>query len=162
MHSSSSSRRRSARDRRMAAIVLALGALVALSLGIANALAAHPKSGNWTGQFKYKGTLITSEALTFKVSGNKVKKFAITPFLPNKCGSGGPPPKEKSKNATIHKGKFSGAAEVVFQGKVTGKTKVSGKFTSSKKATGTLKTTFPSTPQCAASYTFTAKPATGG
>jgi hypothetical protein len=142
--------------------ILALAAAAALTLGATGAFASSAKPGNYLGQFKYHGTLITSEVLSFKVSGNTVKKARITPFLPSKCGAGGKPPTMKSKNGKIKNGKFTAVAEEVFQGKVTGKSKIEGKFTSPKKVKGTIKSTFPKLPQCTATYTFTAKPATGG
>ena len=79
------------RARSALAAILTLAAAAALALGVTGAFASSVKNGNYLGQFKYHGTLITSEVLTFKVSGNTVKKARITPFLPNKCGAGGPP-----------------------------------------------------------------------
>jgi hypothetical protein len=77
-------------------------AIAALALS-AVALAAKPVKGA-----TYKGHYGTSNVVRFKVSANgkTVTKMHFATFPPNKCGSGGPEPKQSSKPATITNGKF--------------------------------------------------------
>ncbi len=67
------------------------------------ALAAKPVKGA-----TYKGQYGTGNVVRFKVSANgrKVTRMHFATFPPNKCGSGGPEPKQSSKPAKITNGKF--------------------------------------------------------
>jgi hypothetical protein len=138
------------------ATVLALATAV---LGTSAALAVSIKPGSYSGPESYKGSTSSTEFVTFTVnkSKTKVKKLRLVPFVANKCGSGGPPPKETSKTAKIKNGKFTGTVkEIATDGSVSAKGKVTGKFKAGGKVTGSVKGVLPKAPQCNATLQFTA------
>jgi hypothetical protein len=142
-------------------VVLALGAVLVLAVGAA--IAASIKPGKYSGPVSFQGTKSTTELVTFTVpsSKTKVKKLRLTPFIPNSCGSGGPPPKETSKAAQIKNGKFTTTVkELKTGGGFFGKATVKGKFKSGGKVSGSFKSKIPGHPECNATLQFTAQ--TGG
>jgi hypothetical protein len=134
-------------------------AVLALLLVAAVAVAAKPVKGG-----TYAGTLTAapSETVTFKVSqnGKKVSGLKVSPFEPNTCGAGGPPPPQSSKPAKIRKGKFT--ATVIYKtttGKVAARAKVTGTFVKGRREKGVVKTAFTdrSTKSCEAPFKYTTK-----
>jgi hypothetical protein len=140
------------------AILLSLAALFAVA-GVA--AAAQPvRGGKYAGTF----TKAPSESVTFKVSkkGTKVTGLKVLPSAPNTCGSGGPPPKQTSKAATVSKGKFQ--TTVTYKtttGVAFAKAKVTGTFLKGRRERGTVRTTFTdrSAKNCEATFTYTTKAA---
>ena len=79
-------------------------------------------------------------------------------YAPNRCGAGGPPPKQSSDTASIKKGKFT--AHVFYRsntGQLAGDAKVTGQFLANRKEKGTVKTTIPGASQCNGSFPYTTK-----
>jgi hypothetical protein len=147
------------RRARRAWALAAVLALVTAVLGTSAALAVSIKPGSYSGPESYKGSTSSTEFVTFTVnkSKTKVKKLRLVPFVANKCGSGGPPPKETSKTAKIKNGKFTGTVkEIATDGSVSAKGKVTGKFKAGGKVTGSVKGVLPKAPQCNATLQFTA------
>ena len=146
--------------RRAIALALAVATTAALAVA-ASASAVKITPGGYFAQPTYKGSALTSTTLYFTVapSKKKVKNTKISPFLPNSCGAGGPPPTEKSKTAKIKGGKFTAVVnELSSSGKVTAKSTVKGKFKPNGKVKGTFSTTVPGHSDCNASgYKFTAQ-----
>ncbi len=148
------------RARRAWALATVLAVAIPAILGINGAFAATIKPGKYSGPESFQGFKSTTEFVTFTVdkSKTKVKKLRLVPFVPNKCGSGGPPPKETSKTAKIKNGKFTGLVkELATNGTVIAKGKVSGTFKAGGKVTGSVKTTLPQLPHCNATLQFSAK-----
>src|SRR5215831_4630837 len=83
----------------------AVGLIATLSCA-ALALAAKP-----VPHTRYVGTLkgLRTEKVTFRVDkkATTVTGFRVTPYFPNACGSGGPPPTYRSERAKISHGHFS-------------------------------------------------------
>ena len=145
---------------RFPVLTVALAAGAVLTLAVGAALAVTIKPGKYSGAESYQGFKSSTEFVTFTVnkSKTKVKKLRLVPFVANKCGSGGPPPKETSKTVKIKNGRFKGTVkELTTNGTVEAKGLVSGKFKAGGKVKGTVKSTLPSAPQCNATFTFTAK-----
>jgi hypothetical protein len=142
-------------------VALAAGAVLVVAAGAAFAVTIKP--GKYSGPVSFQGTQSTTEFVTFTVnkSQTKVKKLRLTPFIPNSCGSGGPPPKEASKSAKIKNGKFTATVkELKTGGGFFGKATVKGKFKSGGKVSGSFKSKLPGHPECNATLQFTAQ--TGG
>jgi hypothetical protein len=151
---------RARRARRAWVVAFAIAIVTSAVLGASGAFAVTIKPGNYSGPESFQGFKSSTEFVTFTVNKNKTKvtKLKLVPFVPNKCGSGGPPPKETSKTAKIKNGKFTGTVnEFTDTGQLIAKGKVSGKFKAGGKVTGTVKTTLPTAQQCNAKFTFTAK-----
>jgi hypothetical protein len=134
--------------------------LLALLAATGIALAAQPvKGGTYSGKF----TTAPSESVTFKVSKNGAKVFGlkVSPSPPNKCGSGGPPPKQSSKPAAISsKGKFTATVSYeTVSGKVFATAKVTGKFLKHGAESGIVASKFtdPATKMCQGSFNYTTK-----
>jgi hypothetical protein len=146
--------------RRVAVIAFAL-AVTAVLVIAGTASAVKINAGGYFAQPTYKGSPLTSTTLNFTVtpSKKKVKDTKISPFLPNSCGAGGPPPTEKSKTTKIKGGKFTAVVnELSNSGKVTATSTVKGKFKANGKVKGTFSTTVPGHSDCNASgYKFTAQ-----
>ena len=69
-----------------------------------------------------------------------MSSFSVTPFPPNTCGVGGPPPTEKFKAKISSKGKFKGTLfEVLDDGSLNKSEAVTGKFKSGDREVGTMK-----------------------
>jgi hypothetical protein len=133
---------------------LALAAILAIA-GIAHAVA--PVKGA-----KYSGHVNGSASLTvtFKVSrsGEKVTSLKVSPALPKRCGSGGPPPTETSKPAKIQHGKFTAKiTEKAGNGTVIATAKVTGKFLAKGKESGTVTTNLPGAKACNGSFVYSTK-----
>jgi hypothetical protein len=147
-------------SRRAIALALAIATTAALAVA-ASASAVKINPGGYFAQPTFKGSPLTSTTLNFTVtpSKKKVKDTKISPFLPNSCGSGGPPPTEKSKTVKIKGGKFTAVVnELSNSGKVAATSTVKGKFKPNGKVKGSFKTTVPSDSSCDASgYKFTAQ-----
>jgi hypothetical protein len=117
-----------------------LTALLAL-LVTATSFAAPPvKNAKYTGQ----STDASASALAFNVSkdGKSVSevRFAASP---NRCGAGGPRPRQSSGRAPISRGRFT--AKVRFrttEGAVYATAKVTGQFLKGGRARGTVTTKF--------------------
>jgi hypothetical protein len=117
------------------------------------------KPGSYSGAESYQGFTSSTEFVTFTVnkSKTKVKKLKLIPFVANKCGSGGPPPKETSKTSKIKNGKFTGEVkELATNGTVVATGKVKGTFKAGGKVKGSVKANLPTAPQCNATLQFTA------
>ena len=140
-------------------IIGATSVVALVALLCAGALAAGSiKSGT------YKGSVTGSrtEKVSFKVSGSTVTKVKVTPFVPNKCGSGGAPPVESSEPATIKGGKFKAKlSEETGNGLVSGTATVTGKFLAGGKVKGLVKNPLPGVKECAGNFPYTAKLAKG-
>ena len=110
--------------------VLAVGTIAAI------AFAAGPvKGAKYSGHLKGQTTTVT-----FKVSpsGKKVTGMRVKPYIPNSCGSGGPPPSQTSKPAKIKNGRFTAKVEAqIPQGDWSAT--VTGKFLSGGKEQGVVK-----------------------
>jgi hypothetical protein len=146
--------------RRVWAVAIFLAVASSAALGISGAFASSIKPGNYRGPESFKGTASTTEFVTFTVNKSKTKvtKLRLVPFVANKCGSGGPPPKETSKPAKIKNGKFTGLVkELASDGSVLAKGKVKGTFKAGGKVTGSVNDTLPKLPHCNATLQFTAK-----
>jgi hypothetical protein len=137
-------------------VLVVASAVGLVALGVcAMALAAGPVKGA-----TYSGPLSgsASETVSFKVSSNgkKVTKLRLSPFIPNTCGNGGPPPTEISAPAKITNGKFTGTVVTkATDGSITAKAVVTGKFLRGRKEKGTVKTTLPNASNCNGSFTYT-------
>jgi hypothetical protein len=151
---------RRGRARRVVAPGAILAGAALLSLGISGAFASSITPGKYNGPVRYQGFVSSTEFVNFKVTSSrtKVKKLHLTPFVPNKCGSGGPPPKETSKTAKIKNGKFTGTVkEFTTSGALSAKATITGKFLNGGKVSGKVKTKLPAAPQCNATFKYTAK-----
>ncbi len=148
---------RPARVRRAIAAGTILAVAIPLTLGIGGAFASNVTPGKYSGPVSFQGFVSTSELVTFKATKTKVKKLRLTPFVPNKCGGGGPPPKQTSKTVKIKNGKFTDTVkQFTDSGQLNAKAKVTGKFKAGGKVTGSFKSKYPSSPQCNAKFTYTA------
>jgi hypothetical protein len=142
--------------------ILALAVLPALLLTLAAvALAAAPVKGA-----KYSGslTIAKSETVSFKVSpsGKKVTHIQVLPYVPNRCGAGGPPPAQTSIPATIKNGKFKATLnEETSNGGISGTATVTGKFLAGGKVKGVVENPLPGAPECAGNFAYTAKASKG-
>jgi hypothetical protein len=131
-----------------------LAALVLTGMLVATALAATAKpvkGGRYSGAVKS----VSGEAVTFTVSsdGKSVRDVRITPYIPNRCGAGGPPPQESSKPASI-------SAQGKFTTKVTQKAStatVTGTFLKNRAEQGTIKTKLTGSPTCNATFKYATK-----
>jgi hypothetical protein len=126
------------------------------------AFAAAPVNGA-----KYSGHLnvASTETVSFKVSasGKKVTNVRVTPYLPNRCGSGGPPPPEVSKPAKIKGGKFTAKVkDELTNGLVSGRATVTGKFLPGGKEMGVVKVPIPGAPECSGKFPYMTRTAKSG
>jgi major membrane immunogen (membrane-anchored lipoprotein) len=145
---------------RVWAVAIFLAVALSAALGISGAFASSVKPGKYRGPESFQGTKSTTEFVTFTVNKSKTKvtKLRLVPFVANKCGSGGPPPKENSKPAKIKNGKFTGTVkEFDTSGSLVAKGKVTGTFKAGGKVKGSVKDTLPKFPHCNATLQFTAK-----
>lgn len=97
-------RTRRPRTLRILGTLLLVGLMTVAACAIA--FAASPvKDAKYSGHPKGQ----SDTAVTFRVSasGKKVVGMRIKPYIPNKCGAGGPPPPQTSKPARIRKGEFT-------------------------------------------------------
>jgi hypothetical protein len=120
------------------------------------ALAAKPvRNAEYTGTLKG----LSTEHVTFRVGkrGRTVTRFKVTPYFPNACGSGGPPPTYTSDPAPIRHGRFSTKVFVINSGgnKVPAG-KAHGTFKAHRKASGSVKPLdVPS--RCVKRYSYTTR-----
>jgi hypothetical protein len=150
-----------ARGPRVVGRLAVIGLTAAAAVLCSGALAAGPVKGS-----EYKGTVsgATTEKVSFKVSapGTKVTNVRVTPFVPNKCGSGGASPAETSKPAVIKNGKFSAKlTEETGSGLVSGTATVTGKFLAGGKVKGLVMNPLPGAKECAGNFPYTAKAGKG-
>jgi hypothetical protein len=135
-----------------------LGAAVvglAVVVACAGALAAGTVKG---GTYKGALTVSSSEKVSFKVSGTTVTDVRVTPYVPNRCGVGGPPPLQSSKPAAINGGKFKAElSEETDNGGVSGTATVTGKFLGGGKVKGVVENPLPQAKECAGNFSYTAK-----
>lgn len=135
-----------------------LGLALLLAAGLAAvALAAGPVKGA-----TYSGTLTVSsgETVTFKVnkSGTQVSAIRVKPFLPNRCGAGGPPPQETSESGPIKNKRFTATvSQLSTDGTVSATAKVTGSFLPGGKVKGSVKSDLPTAEECNGSFAYTAK-----
>jgi hypothetical protein len=133
---------------------LALAAILAIA-GIAHAV-APVKGAKYTGHVGVSASFTVS----FKVSrsGKKITSLKVSPFLPNTCSSGGPPPTATSRPAKIAHGKFAAKiTEKAGNGTVIATAKVTGKFLAKRKEKGTIKTNLPNAKACNGSFSYSTK-----
>jgi hypothetical protein len=121
------------------------------------ALAANPVKGA-----KYSGRVNATANFTvsFKVSrsGKKVTAMKVKPSLPLSCSSGGPPPPQTSKPATIKDGKFTArVTETASSGTVIATAKITGKFLAKGKEKGNINVTLPNAKSCNGSFSYSTK-----
>ena len=137
-------------------------AIVALVAGVATvavavALAASPLSdASYSGHLK----LGSGTTVSFKVSasGKEVTGVKVLPDIPNRCGSGGTPPPQVSKPATIVNGKFAAVVEEkLSNGAVSGTATVTGKFLPGGREKGVVENPLPGAKECAGNFAYTAK-----
>jgi hypothetical protein len=112
--------------------VLVIGAVAAIAFA-----AAPVKGAKYSGHLKGQGSTTT---VTFRVSasGKKVIGMRVKPYIPNRCGSGGPPPPQTSKPAKIKNGRFTATVKAQIPEGVWSAT-VTGKFLSGGKEQGVVK-----------------------
>lgn len=92
------------------AVAIAVLALSAVALG-----AKPVKGATYKGHYGVAGA---GTQVSFKVSANgkTVSKMHFGIYPPNKCGAGGPPPKQSSKPAKIKNGKFKVRLTYTYSG----------------------------------------------
>jgi hypothetical protein len=138
--------------RRLASILL-LASLICAGV----ALAAKPvKGGSYSGMLSDRQITVS-----FKVSasGKSVTKLRITD-LPFYCEGGGRITPIKFKNTAVSKqGTFTSTGRFVIsegpnKGQVGANLKITGKFKRGRKESGTLKTTYPKSPECTGKSTY--------
>jgi hypothetical protein len=144
-----------------ATVVRAIGPTIVVGI-LAAALCAGALASGSIVDGAYKGSLTASatEKVSFKVSasGTKVVNVRVTPYVPNRCGAGGPPPKESSVPAKIRGGKFSAKlSEETDNGGVSGTATVTGKFLAGGKVKGLVENPLPGAKECAGNFPYTAK-----
>jgi hypothetical protein len=135
----------------------AVGATVVV--GLAAILCAGALAAGSIQRGKYKGPVTgsTTEKVTFKVSGSTVTNVKVTPYVPNKCGSGGAPPLESSLPATIKGSKFKAKlSEETSNGLVSGTATVTGRFLAGGKVKGLIENPLPGAKECAGNFPYTA------
>jgi len=135
---------------------LAALSVAATLAGAALAIAAKP-----VPHTRYSGTLdgLRTEKVTFRVDrrGKTVTGFKVTPYFPNACGSGGPPPTYRSKRAKIAHGRFSTTVSVIKSGgRRLPAGKAHGRFLTNGRERGSVKPVdVPA--RCVKSYTYATK-----
>ncbi|MGA9372949.1 MAG: hypothetical protein WBV53_13960 [Solirubrobacterales bacterium] len=155
----------------MKAVRLSIGAALSIAavsmLASGGAFAANGavvKAGDYSGFLRFKGNVSTTESVSFKVTHDraKVKLLRLNPFVPNRCGSGGPPPVEVSKPAKIKAGAFKGTVkELATDGSVSVRGVVTGRFVRGGKVKGKVKSKLAIAPQYNATFAFTAQRGSG-
>jgi hypothetical protein len=141
---------RGSRKLSIAAAMAVVGALVLSTV----ALAAGPVKGA-----KYKGKLNPFGApVSFKVSANgkTVTKMKVDTYPPNKCGAGGPTPKQSSKPATIKHGKFKVRLTYTYSATVHSTYTVTGTFLKHRKEKGVFFYKSSKFPHCNGNFRYTA------
>jgi hypothetical protein len=115
--------------------VLVIGAVAAIAFA-----AAPVKGAKYSGHLKGQKGQGSTTTVTFKVSasGKKVIGMRVKPYIPNRCGSGGPPPPQTSKPAKIKNGRFTATVKAQIPEGVWSAT-VTGKFLSGGKEQGVVK-----------------------
>jgi hypothetical protein len=110
--------------------VLMIGAVTAIAFA-----AAPVKGAKYSGHLKGQDTTVTFRV---SASGKKVIGMRVKPYIPNSCGSGGPPPPQTSKPAKIKNGRFTATVKAQIPDGVWSAT-VTGKFLSGGKEQGMVK-----------------------
>jgi hypothetical protein len=134
---------------------------VALGLAATLSCAALALGAKPVPHTRYSGALhgLRTERVTFRVDkrGKTVTGFKVTPYFPNACGSGGPPPTYRSKRATIKHGRFRTSVSVINSGgNRVPAGKAHGRFLSNGRERGSVKPVdVPA--RCVKSFPYTTK-----
>jgi hypothetical protein len=146
----------------MTTLVRRRGPVAAVAIGLALALAAVAFAAKPVKGARYSGHITGAAGTTvsFKVNkaGTKVTGVKATPFFPNGCGAGGPPPRYTSAPARIRHGKFSAKVTLITPtGSRLVQGTIRGTFLAHGKAKGTARPTSKLPKSCVKTFRFTAK-----
>ncbi len=111
--------------------VLAVGAVAAIAFA-----AAPVKGAKYSGHLK--GQSETTVTLRVSASGKRVIGVRVKPYIPNKCGAGGPPPPQTSKPAKIKAGRFTAKVKAQIP-EGAWRATVKGRFLSGGREKGVVK-----------------------